>query len=106
MTYTARELQLFLSVEFECNCPAYPNIKSASCPLHHESPPGASSVEEAKETVGLVRVEIQQEEAISRKPARVIVYQDEKPVAEVIAEVKLKQGADGDFYHCVTLKRV
>ena len=53
-----------------------------------------------------VRVVIESEVGTSRRPARVLVYEGGGLVAEVIAEVELKQGADGGYYHCVTLKKV
>ena len=52
-----------------------------------------------------VRVEVKSEIGISRDPAKVLVYEDDRLVAEVIAEVELKQGANGGYYHCVTLKK-
>lgn len=52
-----------------------------------------------------IRVEIESEEGTSHRPARMRVFEEEKLVAEVIAEVELKQGADGGYYHCVTLKK-
>lgn len=51
-----------------------------------------------------VIVKIQSEYGTSRDPAKVLVYENDRLVAEVIAEVELKQGADGGWYHCVTLK--
>ncbi len=53
-----------------------------------------------------VRVEIESEIGISRRPARVLVYEGDQLVTEVEAEVELKPGADGGYYHCVTLKKV
>ena len=52
-----------------------------------------------------VRVEFESESGTSRDPAKVLVYEDDHLVAEVIAEVELKPGADGGWYHCVTLKK-
>lgn len=52
-----------------------------------------------------VRVEVKSEIATSSEPAKVIVYEDGRLVAEIVAEVELKQGADGGYYHCVTLKK-
>ena len=52
-----------------------------------------------------VRVEIKSEVATSSDPAKVSVYEDNRLVAEVIAEVEQKQGADGGYYPCVTLKK-
>ena len=51
-----------------------------------------------------VRVEVQSEAGTSRNPAKVLVYEDNRLVATVIAEVELKLGADGGWYHCVTLR--
>lgn len=52
-----------------------------------------------------VKVEVRSEIGTSRDPAKVLVYEDDHLVAEVIAEVELKQGADGGWYHCVTLRK-
>ena len=52
-----------------------------------------------------VEVKIVSEEAISNKPASVIVSEDGKTIAEVVVKVDLKRGADGGFYHCVTFKK-
>lgn len=52
-----------------------------------------------------IRVEVKSEIGTSRDPAKVSVYQDDHLITEVIAEVELKQGADGGWYHCVTLKK-
>ena len=52
----------------------------------------------------MVRVELRQEVATSPKLARVLVYEDDAVVAEVVADIELKQGADDGWYHCVTLK--
>ena len=52
-----------------------------------------------------VKVEVRSEIGTSREPAKVLVYEDDRLVAEVIAEVELKQGADSGWYHCVTLKK-
>lgn len=52
-----------------------------------------------------IRVDIKSEAGISHDPAKVFVYENDCLVAEVIAEVELKQGADGGWYHCVTLKK-
>jgi len=53
-----------------------------------------------------VRVEIESEIATSSRPARVLVYEGDRLVEEITAEVELKQGADDGYYHCVTLKKV
>ena len=58
-----------------------------------------------QELLGKVRVEVESESGTSHRPARVLVYKDDQLVAEVVAEIELKQGADGGFYHCVTLKK-
>lgn len=52
-----------------------------------------------------VKVEVRSEIGTSRDPAKVLVYENNCLVAEIIAEVELKQGADGGWYHCVTLKK-
>lgn len=53
-----------------------------------------------------ISVEIRSEIATSRDPARVLIYDGKRLVAEVTAEVELKSGADGGYYHCVTLKKI
>lgn len=58
-----------------------------------------------KEASEIIRVDIESEVATSDRPARVLVYERDRLVAEVIAEVELKPGADGGYYHCVTLKK-
>jgi len=52
-----------------------------------------------------VRIEIESEIGTSGQPARVLVYERGQLVAEVVAEVELKQGANGGSYHCVTLRK-
>jgi len=52
-----------------------------------------------------VRVEVISETGTVREPAKVSVYEDNRLVAEVFAKVELKQGADGGWYHCVTLNK-
>lgn len=52
-----------------------------------------------------VRVEVRSESGTSRDPAKVSVYENGHLVAEVIAEIELKQGADGGWYHCVILRK-
>jgi len=52
-----------------------------------------------------IRVEIEQEVATSDKPAKVLVYDGIQLIAEVVAEVESKQGADGEYYPCVTLRK-
>lgn len=52
-----------------------------------------------------MRVEIESETATSHCPARAVVYDGARVIAEIIAEVELKQGADGGYYHCVTLRK-
>lgn len=50
-----------------------------------------------------VRVEIVSEEGTSPDPARVLIYENDRLITEVIAAVEPKQGADGGYYPCVTL---
>lgn len=52
-----------------------------------------------------VRVEVESEEGTSRCPARVLVYEGDQLVVEVVARTELKRGADGGWYRCVTLKK-
>ena len=51
-----------------------------------------------------VRVEIRSEAGTSSDPARVRIYEHDRLVAEIIAKIEPKQGADGGWYHCVTLE--
>ncbi len=53
----------------------------------------------------MVKVELEQEVGTSHHPARVIIYDGNQLVEEVTAKVELKKGADGGWYHCVTLKK-
>jgi len=36
-----------LKFQFDCICPAYPNIKALGCPLHHEGKGGSWPIMEA-----------------------------------------------------------
>lgn len=54
---------------------------------------------------GTVRVGIESKEGISDTPARVVVYVNNQLIAEIVAEVELKRGANFVLYHCVTLKK-
>ncbi len=53
-----------------------------------------------------VRVEMRSEEATSRLPALVRIYQGEQIIREIVARIDLKKGADGGYYPCVTLATV
>lgn len=48
----------WFKLQFDCVCPAYPNIKALGCPLHHhetnDKNGGSWSIEEAKKLVTLV----------------------------------------------------
>lgn len=50
-----------------------------------------------------VKIIVESEGVFSSKPARVLVYEDNCLVTEVVAKIELKQGADGGYYHCVDL---
>ena len=52
-----------------------------------------------------IRLEIRSESGTSHEPASVKVYENDCLVAEVIAIVELKRGAESGWYHCVTLKQ-
>jgi len=52
-----------------------------------------------------VKIEIESEKAISKDPARVLVYENEKLVEIIIAQIDLQQGADGRYYPCIILKK-
>ena len=60
-----------------------------------------------KEDIMTVRVEIQSEIVTSDEPAKILNYEGGYPcpAIEVIAEIELKQGADGGWYRCVVLKK-
>ncbi len=51
-----------------------------------------------------VRIEIKPETLNSREPAKIVVYDGDRLVTEIIAKVELSPGADGGMYNCVTLK--
>lgn len=51
----------------------------------------------------MVRIECKSENALSRGHATVVIYENNRIIAEVIAKVEMKQGADGGEYPCVTL---
>ena len=53
-----------------------------------------------------VRVEVQSEAGTSRNPAKVLVYEDDRLVAEVVAVAESKLSADGRWHHCVTLRNL
>lgn len=52
-----------------------------------------------------ISVNVRSETATSRKSARVIVYKNNTPIAEIEARIDLEQGADGGQYNVVKLKR-
>ncbi len=51
-----------------------------------------------------VTVEIESEEALSKKPARVLVCENGKVVKEIIAKIEYNKGADSRYYPCVILE--
>lgn len=52
-----------------------------------------------------IKIETQSEEATSKEPARVLVYDNDALVGEIIVRVEKKRGADGGYYDCVTLEK-
>lgn len=52
-----------------------------------------------------VRVEVRSETGTSRDPAKVRIYENDNLVSEVTAKIEPEQGADGGWYHCVTLEK-
>lgn len=52
-----------------------------------------------------IRIEVTSEKGMSLAPAKVLVYENDRLVAEITAEIELKPGADGGLYHCVTLTK-
>ena len=53
----------------------------------------------------MVTVELKSEVGTSREPAKVLVYENGQLVAEVIAKIEFKKGADGGWYNCVILEK-
>ncbi|MDP3779218.1 MAG: hypothetical protein Q8R30_04210 [bacterium] len=51
-----------------------------------------------------VRVEVKSEDPVSCLPARVLIYQGEKLIREIVAHVDMKRGADYRYYPCVILE--
>lgn len=56
-------------------------------------------------TKTIIRVEIESESVILDRPAKVFVYKNNKLVAEIVAKIKPRQGADGDYYPAVELQK-
>ncbi len=52
-----------------------------------------------------IRIEIKSESGCCREPAGVKIYNNNQLITEVIAVVEPKEGADGGYYDCVTLRR-
>ena len=52
-----------------------------------------------------VQIIVESEVAISRRCARVLVYEGEQLIAEVRAKIEMEQGADGRYYSCIKLKK-
>ena len=52
-----------------------------------------------------IRVEIQNEAVILGHQARVLIFEDDKLVAEVVAKIEPQIGADDNYYPGVTLER-
>ncbi|OGN00150.1 MAG: hypothetical protein A3B91_01910 [Candidatus Yanofskybacteria bacterium RIFCSPHIGHO2_02_FULL_41_29] len=53
-----------------------------------------------------IKVKVRSETGTSRKPAEVLVYENDHLITKVVAKVELKQGADGEYYNCVTLTKL
>jgi len=51
-----------------------------------------------------VRVEVKSEDSTSCLPARVLIYQEERLIRQIVAHVEMKRGADYRYYACVTLE--
>mgnify|MGYP001608737053 FL=1 len=58
----------------------------------------------AQMQVGKIRIVTESETGTSRNPARVLIYEEDKLVAEVVARTSLQQGADGGYYDCIILE--
>ena len=52
-----------------------------------------------------IKIDCQSEIGTSSNPARVLIYDDGKLIAEVVASIEPKQGADGGYYRCITLTK-
>jgi len=52
-----------------------------------------------------IRIGLQPESIILNRPARVSIFAGDQLVAQVIAKIEPKQGADGKFYPCVVLEK-
>lgn len=52
-----------------------------------------------------VEVRIESESGTSNHPARVLVYENNQLVAEVLGKIEKRQGADGGWYPCIILKK-
>lgn len=52
-----------------------------------------------------VRVDLESEVATSGKPARVLVYEDDVLISEIVASIKMEQWKDGIWCHCVKLEK-
>ena len=50
-----------------------------------------------------IRVELESQKGTSNEPARVLIYENDKLIAEIIAKVEMKLGADYGKYPCVEL---
>lgn len=50
-----------------------------------------------------IRVDIESESGTSRRPARVLVYEGDTLVIEVVARTSPEKGADGGYYDCIIL---
>ncbi len=44
-----------LKLQFDCVCPAYPDIKAMGCPLHHEGPGGSWPITDAKKIIATIQ---------------------------------------------------
>ena len=53
-----------------------------------------------------IRIESESESATSHKPDRVLIYNNDELLAEIVAELKLQPVADGAYCNCTILKQV
>ena len=58
-------------------------------------------VERLKDVTGGITVRLKSESAISREPAKVVIYKNGVPMATIEARIVREQGADGDYYGVV-----
>lgn len=51
-----------------------------------------------------VRIEVNSENVVMGRQAKILVYEDDKLISTIMGEVETQQGADGGHYPAVKLK--